>query len=85
MPPRCLPSCQVVPEKGLIPLDVLLQATVEHVSQAVLFLEDAGDLGQALNTDVDEMSMDEQVYCPAALHASLRGSSCLCNMCAQGS
>lgn len=34
---------------------------MEHVSQAALFLEDAGDLGQALNTDVDEMSMDEQV------------------------
>ena len=34
---------------------------VEHVSQACLFLEDAGDLGQALNRDVDEMSMDEQV------------------------
>lgn len=38
-----------------------LQATVEHVSQAALFLEDAGDLSQALNRDVDEMSMDEQV------------------------
>ena len=34
---------------------------MEHVSQACLFLEDAGDLGQALNRDVDEMSMDEQV------------------------
>lgn len=54
--------------KGHIQSDVLLQATVEHVSQAVLFLEDAGDLGQALNTDVDEMSMDEQVHHPAALH-----------------
>jgi len=38
-----------------------LQATVEHVTQATLFLEDAGDLSQALNRDVDEMSMDEQV------------------------
>ena len=38
-----------------------LQATVEHVSQAALFLEDASDLSQALNRDVDEMSMDEQV------------------------
>ena len=44
---------------------------MEHVSQAVLFLEDAGDLGQALNTDVDEMSMDEQVLDPAALHVVL--------------
>ena len=34
---------------------------MEHVSQAALFLEDAGDLSQALNRDVDEMSMDEQV------------------------
>ena len=56
---------------------------MEHVSQAVLFLEDAGDLGQALSTDVDEMSMDEQVQHPAALHTYLAWVSlsvqCVCS------
>ena len=56
---------------------------MEHVSQACLFLEDAGDLGQALNRDVDDMSMDEQVrlalktsQCPALLETKARTPQC---------
>ena len=72
MPPGFCAFLSTCAREGVSPnSDILLQATVEHVSQAVLFLEDAGDLGQALNTDVDEMSMDEQVHDPAALHSVL--------------